>query len=194
MPSTSKLFFGLVGPLEARSSLTEDLLVLDRGYPARWLIAHLVQRSIHFCMRVDQTGFVAVQAFLRSGAAEQIIMIRAPKAIDCKDYECQQRPSQVRLVRIVAPNGRIYVVMTSLVNSISYPATDFAALYHSRWRIEEAFKRLKHRMALENTSGLSWLAAQQDFGAKILADNLHSLTLLEAEGIDCRLHVVVDTA
>ncbi len=90
----------------------------------------------------------------------------------------------MRLIRIVAPNGRIYVVMTSLVNSISYSATDFAALYHSRWRIEEAFKRLKHRMALENTSGLSWLAAQQDFGAKILADNLHSLTLLEAEGYE----------
>jgi hypothetical protein len=160
---------------------TDDLLVLDRGYPARWLIAHLVQRGVHFCMRVDQTGFVAVQDFLRSDAAEQIILIRAPKAIDCKDYECQQIPSKVRLVKIITPNGKLYVVMTSLLDCCSYPATDFAALYHSRWRIEEAFKRLKHRMALENTSGLSWLAAQQDFGAKILADNLHSLTVLEAE-------------
>lgn len=37
-------------------------------------------------------------------------------------------------------------------------------------------------MALEKTTGLSWLAEQQDFGANILADNLHTLTLLEAEG------------
>ena len=159
----------------------KDLLVLDRGYPARWLIAHLTQRSIHFCMRVDLTGFVAVQAFIRSGASEQITMIRVPKTIDCLDYACQQMPSKVRLIRIIAPNGRIYVVMTSLLDNVAYPATDFAALYHSRWRIEEAFKRLKHRIALENTSGLSWLAAQQDFGAKILADNFHSLTVLEAE-------------
>jgi hypothetical protein len=35
-------------------------------------------------------------------------------------------------------------------------------------------------MALENTSGLSWLAAQQDFGAKVLADNLHALAVIEA--------------
>jgi hypothetical protein len=35
-------------------------------------------------------------------------------------------------------------------------------------------------LALENASGLSWLAAQQDFGAKMLADNLHSLTVHEA--------------
>jgi len=158
-----------------------DLLVLDRGYPARWLIASLCQRGISFCMRVDQTGFVAVQQFLRSGAAEQIVTIRKPNRRDCEDYHCESTPSQVRLIRIVTPNGRLYVVMTSLLDSAAYPATDFAALYHSRWRIEEAFKRLKHRIALENTSGLSWLAAQQDFEAKILADNLNALTVLEAE-------------
>ncbi len=33
---------------------------------------------------------------------------------------------------------------------------------------------------MENTSGLSWLAAQQDFGAKVLADNLHALATLTA--------------
>ena len=161
-----------------------DLLVLDRGYPARWLIAFLTQRSIHFCMRADQTGFVAVKDFLRSSAAEKIVTIGKPKTIDCGDYECRQIPSQVRLVRVVTPNGRIYVMMTSLLDSVVYPAADFAGLYHSRWRIEEAFKRLKHRLALENTSGLSWLAAQQDFGAKILADNFHALTVLEAEGYE----------
>ena len=31
----------------------------------------------------------------------------------------------------------------------------FADLYHQRWRIEEAFKRLKHRLKLEAVSGLS---------------------------------------
>jgi hypothetical protein len=159
----------------------KDLLVLGRGYPARWLVAHLTQRGVQFCMRVDQTGFVAVRQFIRSGAAEQTVTVRAPKAIDCVDYDCRQIPSTVRLVRIITPNGKIYVVTASLLDSAAYPAGDFAALYHSRWRIEEAFKRLKQRMALENTSGLSWLAAQQDFCAKILADNLHSLTVLEAE-------------
>ncbi len=134
-------------------------------------------------MRVDQTGFVAVKDFLRSGAAEQIITIRKPKTIDCIDYECKPITSQVRLVRVITPNGRLYVVMTSLLDSLAYPAADFAS-HHSRWRIEEAFKRLKHRIALENASGLTWLSAQQDFGAKILADNLHALTVLEAEGYD----------
>jgi IS4 transposase len=77
----------------------------------------------------------------------------------CTLFNSKQIPTQVRLVRIVTPNGRIYVVMTSLLDGPVYPAADFTGLYHSRWRIEEAYKRLKHRMALENTSGLSWLAA-----------------------------------
>lgn len=160
-----------------------DLLVLDRGYPSRWLIAHLSQRGIHFCIRADDSGFSAVKTFLRSTLPEAVVELRAPDAADCADYECARMPTTVRLVRVVTPNGRVHAVITSLLNTTTYPAEAFADLYHSRWRIEEAFKRLKHRLALENTSGLSLLAAQQDFGAKVLADNLHALTVLEATAL-----------
>ncbi|WP_435382740.1 transposase [Crenobacter oryzisoli] len=34
--------------------------------------------------------------------------------------------------------------MTNLLDAQAFPAADFGALYHQRWRIEEAFKRLKH--------------------------------------------------
>lgn len=75
--------------------------------------------------------------------------------------------------------------MTSLLDLDAYPAHQFGALYHSRWRIEEAFRRIKHRLALEHLSGMSWLAAQQDFGAKVLCDNLNALAVHAAsETID----------
>lgn len=157
-----------------------DLLVLDRGYPARWLVAHLTQRGQPFCIRVDAFGFSVVRRFLHSGQAEAVVTIAAPDRKDCADYLCTRTPSSVRLVRVVTPNGQVQAMMTSLLDAVAYPAVLFADLYHRRWRIEEAFKRLKHRLALENTSGLSWLAAQQDFGAKIVADNLHSLAAAEA--------------
>ena len=160
-----------------------DLLVLDRGYPSRWLIAHLTQHGIPFCMRADDSGFSAVKAFLRSTLPEAVVALRAADAVDCADYECAPTPTTVRLVRVVTPNGRVHVVITSLLDATDYPAEGFADLYHSRSRIEEAFKRLKHRMALENTSGLSWLAAQQDFGAKVFADNLHAVAVLEATAL-----------
>ncbi len=162
--------------------LAPDDLLLDRGYPARWLIAHLSQHGLPFCMRADDSGFAAVKTFLRSGLPETLVTLPAPDLADCADYECEPTPTPVRLVRVVTPNGRIHAVITSLLDTAAYPAASFAELYQSRWRIEEAFKRLKHRMALENTSGLSWLAAQQDFNAKILADNLHALAVLDATG------------
>ena len=48
-------------------------------------------------------------------------------------------------------------------------------MYHQRWRIEEAFKRLKHRLKLECVSGLSQQALIIDVAAKVLADNLAAL-------------------
>ncbi|WP_366984014.1 transposase [Accumulibacter sp.] len=65
--------------------------------------------------------------------------------------------------------------MTSLLDPVAFPAAAFAKLNHGRWRIEEAFKRIKHRLQLEPTSGLSWHAARQDFGAKAVFDNLNAL-------------------
>ena len=45
--------------------------------------------------------------------------------------------------------------MTNLLDLSRFPAHSFGDLYHQRWRIEEAFKRLKHRLNLEHVSGLS---------------------------------------
>jgi hypothetical protein len=70
--------------------------------------------------------------------------------------------------------------MTNLFDQQRFPAADFGDLYHQRWRIEEAFKRLKHRLNLEHVSGQSQLAAMQDFAAKIVRDNLQALTTAAA--------------
>ncbi len=90
------------------------LVVLDRGYPSRWLMACLTQRAIHFCMRADNLRFAMVKAFLRSGQAEAIVTIMAPDARNCQAYECQRSPTQVRLIRVVTPNSQIHALITSL--------------------------------------------------------------------------------
>lgn len=158
-----------------------DLLVLDRGYPANWLAACLVQRGIDFCVRVDATGWNVVRQFLRSGQAEAIVTLAAPKARDAIDYDIQRTPTRVRLIRDVTPAGSVRILMTSLLDPRCHPAADFGALYHRRWRVEEAFKRIKHRLRLEAATGLTYLAFQQDFTAKVLADNLHVLLAASAD-------------
>lgn len=70
--------------------------------------------------------------------------------------------------------------MTNLFDTALFPASCFGELYHQRWNIEEAFKRLKHRLNLEHVSGLSQQAVAQDASAKIACDNLQALTTLAA--------------
>lgn len=185
------LHFALHEPLcDERQMLVEgidtlnrdDLLILDRGFPSRWLIRMLTEMGVHFCIRCDSSGgFNAVKAFMASGLTERLVCLPAPDRADAEAYQCLTQPTIVRLVRVVTPNGRIHVVMTSLLDSLAYPSADFARLYHGRWRIEEGFKRLKLRLGLEHTSGLSWHAARQDFGAKAVCDNLNALAVCAAE-------------
>jgi hypothetical protein len=165
----------LVEHLDALAA--DDLLLLDRGYPSAWLVALLIDRNIPFCMRcdVESAGFNAVRRFMRSGQHEAIVSLPAPGIREATDYECPRHPPRVRLIRQVTPQGKVRVLMTSLFDAERFPVEASAQLYHQRWRIEEAFKRIKHRLNLEHTSGLSWLAARQDFGAKAVCDNLSAL-------------------
>jgi Transposase DDE domain len=152
-----------------------DLLLLDRGYIGNAMVAALTQRDMAFCMRVDARNWKCVTAFARSGEAQRVVTLAAPGEQDAQAYELARTPATVRLIRDVTPSGRVRVLMTSLLDDHRYPAASFGALYHQRWRVEEAFKRLKHRLRLEAVTGLDYLALQQDFGAKILADNLCTL-------------------
>jgi hypothetical protein len=153
----------------------DDLLVLDRGYPSSWLVCLLNARGIRWCMRCDNdSGWAPVRAFMRAGTAEASVTLSEPSAADAATWECDRTAPTVRLVRQVSPGGAIRVLATNLPAQ-DYPCDAFADLYHQRWRIEEAFKRLKLRLHLESVSGLSQQAVIIDVAAKILADNLASL-------------------
>jgi hypothetical protein len=91
-----------------------------------------------------------------------------------RDWGCPAGQPDVRLVRQTAPNGRVRVLATNL-DAQRFDAALFGDLYHQRWRIEEAFKRLKHRLHLQAVSGLSQQALIIDVAAKVLADNITSL-------------------
>ena len=73
---------------------------------------------------------------------------------------------------MLLPSGQEEILVTSLLDAQLYPAAEFAALYHQRWGIEEAFKVLKHRLNVEQFSGELPESVRQDFHAKIFTANL----------------------
>ena len=109
--------------------------------------------------------------------------ISAPSADEVTDWQCPPAPPCVRMVRQTSPNGQVRVLVTNL-DSAAFPAALFGDLYHQRWRIEEAFKRLKHPLKLECVSGLSQHALIIDVAAKVLADNITSLMCAAASAQD----------
>lgn len=127
--------------------------------------------------RVGNAGFTCLREFLCSGLAEVVVTLHAPDRRNCADYECPQVPQTVRLVRHIASTGKVRVLMTNLFDVTRLLASVFGDLYHERWRIEEAFKRLNHRLNLEHVTGRSQLAVLQDFAAKVVYDNLQALTV-----------------
>lgn len=72
-----------------------------------------------------------------------------------------RKAQRVRLVRNVSPSGEQRVLMTNLFDTELYPADCCAELYHQRWGIEKAFKRLKHPLNLEHVTGLTQQAVSK---------------------------------
>ena len=153
-----------------------DVLILDRGFPASWLVQALAQRGIDFVIRCDSTqGWGAARSFLRSDQSECWTWLSPSDAQQASTWELDgPAHMRARLVRHVSSNGRTRVLLTSLAEDVASVA-ELADLYHGRWRIEEAFKRLKHRLGLESVSGLRQHALLVDGAIKVLADNLAAL-------------------
>lgn len=156
----------------------DDLLLLDRGFPSYWLFAWLIEQQRHFCMRVSDgaAGMGQLMPFFRSRATEAVLQIEIPapavRKAAAKGFAIRVPRFSVRVVRVRLPTGQDEFLVTSLLDGTAFPAREFADLYHRRWRIEECFKVLKCRLAVEHFSGESPLAIRQDFLAKVWLGNL----------------------
>ena len=148
-----------------------DLLLLDRGYPSIWLLFLLKARGVEFCVRMKDDWWLSVKGFVESDEKERIVTYTLPKKDRKKLEEYPQMKDQnitCRLIKIELENGEKEILCTSLTDMKKHEYFDFEELYHYRWNEEEAYKLLKSRIELENFSGKTSVAVQQDFYAKIL--------------------------
>lgn len=90
-------------------------------------------------------------ALLESGQSEATVTLQKPYQKDGTDYLCSGVAPQLRLVRHITPDGKVWVLATNFPMA-EFPAQVFGDLFHQRWRIEESYKRLKHRFKLESCS------------------------------------------
>ena len=73
--------------------LPNDLLLLDRGYPAYWIFNLIMSLEGNFCARISKQWKV-VQNFVESGAQESIIDLQASyqSKIECDEIGLDTKP------------------------------------------------------------------------------------------------------
>jgi hypothetical protein len=152
---------------------SNDLILLDRGYPAFWLFKLAMSWDAQFCARISYKKWKSVKRFYESGKKEQIVKIE-PSALShrkCFEMGLDKKPIRVRLIRIELESGETEVLITSLTDMKQFPYELFSDLYHLRWPIEEDYKTLKYRLQVENWSGKTVHSVYQDFHAKCFSKN-----------------------
>jgi len=180
--------------LEYKKNIKEiykDLLIYDRGYPSMGLIQYHYKHGLDFLMRVNNKSFKAVQEFRRSKKVDEIIEIEVTRGILNNLSKEKQHPNlkaliqalkigdkvKIRAVKVVLQNGMIEVLLTSLLSQDEYKTEIFQELYFKRWGVEIGYDVLKNIFNLENFTGLTQIAINQDFYATILTNNICSLIM-----------------
>lgn len=153
------------------------LLLMDRGYPAFWLFAAILKRGADFCVRLPVSEWQVAQHFVTSGKEAHVTWLvpgyEAKKK--CAELQLSTAPLRVRLLRVELSSGEIEVLATTLLESTSFPAALFQALYHHRWPVEEDYEVMKARLEVENWSGKSVQAVYQEFHAAVFTKNMTAL-------------------
>lgn len=168
--------------------LKNTLAIFDRGYPSLALMVYLLKHKIEFLMRCSSQFLKEINAVVLSKKKDVIVKLPLKRATRAAKKELKQlfpdldfmESISFRVVIVTLSTGEKEVLITSLLDKKLYPYKIFIKLYFNRWGVEEGYKFLKACVEVENFSGISCHAVEQDFYASVLAANARALLALEA--------------
>ncbi len=146
-----------------------DLVLSDRGYTSYLWVWDVLARGAHFTSRCSRSSFfVAQNLFEQDRAGVSVAATLKPSKAAKAQIRKRGWPLEVkvRFVTVRLNTGELEVLVTSLLDETAY-----------RWGQETFYRRLKGRMDLENCSGLTVEAVEQDFAATVLLSNVESVVI-----------------
>lgn len=136
-----------------RSVQKGDTLVFDRGYYSKDLLRSVHDSHAFGVWRLKINAFKGTRSFFNSCHTEATCLILGVRA---------------RLLKYFI-SGKTYVCLT---NDLSLSRRDMKAMYASRWRVEESFKRLKSNLKLEKAHAKTPALYIQEVEARVLLDTI----------------------
>lgn len=150
-----------------RIGVKNDLILFDRGYPATALFLKLENAGIKYIMRTS-TGFLKVV----KEAKEPDQVIEIPDG--------NKGFIKIRVVKFLLDSGVEETLVTNLFDR-EFSIQDFKELYFKRWGVETKYNELKNRLQLEDFTGDTPIAVEQDFYASMYLCNMVSLAKADAK-------------
>ena len=176
--------------LKAADHQAKDLLLFDRNYPSTELIFLLQLQNKDFLMRCSRGFRSDVVTAAKTDNTDKVITFKAlrksgkPNKHMLKEklpHLTEESSVQLRILSFRLKSGEKEILITNLLDKEKFPTQTLFNLYAKRWEIEENYKFYKSALLMENFSGKSELAVQQDFYATVLTSNMASLLIQEAQ-------------
>jgi len=142
-----------------------DLILFDRGYPSRNFLTYLENSGVKYLMRVKTRSMKEIHETMEP---DHIVEFKGDKKL-----------FNMRVLRFMLDSGVEEVLVTNLWDE-TLGIQEFKALYFKRWGIEVKFNELKSRMQLQNFTGDTVIAIEQDFYASMYLSNMVTLAKNEA--------------
>lgn len=127
-----------------------DVVLADRYFSGWFDIALLQQQSADVVIRKHQLRRTDFRLGVRLGPGDQLVRWRKPQRPDWMSHQQYAAlPELLTLrevrIRVTQPGFRTrsLVVVTTLLDSDQYPASEIAALYRRRWQAELHLRSLK---------------------------------------------------
>jgi hypothetical protein len=142
-----------------------DLIIFDRNYTSYIFLASLVKLNRQFAGRCSKSSFKAAQQLFKQHVIDSkkaTLTAKGEVKKKCKTLGLPETIT-VRFVRVMLSTGETEVLVTSLLESNKYTVLMLKELYHLRWGIETLFGVLKERLKLDNFTGKTVIAIEQDF-------------------------------
>ena len=151
----------------------KELVLMDRGYPSLELFDSYNDKGFNFLIRCAKNGFIKEIRHLKS---EDEVVMHSYRSKGSKD----QREVSLRVITIKLENGDEEVLITNLFDE-AFTVQDFKELYRLRWKIETRYDDIKNKLQIENFSGNTQIAIQQDFYATMFLTNMAAFAQIDCE-------------
>ena len=149
----------------------KSVVLMDRGYFSRELCEFLSNCNVYYVFRLKSNP-VFLKVFRTSKKRTAVI--------DLNENLDSDKTMLVRILRFRLENGEYEYLATNLFDR-TYTIDLFKELYFQRWSIETKYKQAKGRFQLENFSGYSEEALDQDFLITVFYCNLLEILRSEAD-------------